>query len=39
MSWSPKEKLKFVVFSKKGHKLKYISKVSTHAPVNLCGIP
>ena len=39
MSWSPEVKLQFVVFRKKGHKLKYFGKESTHTPGTLHAIP
>ena len=39
MSWSPEGNLKFGVFSKKGQKLKYVGKDSTHKPGTLRAIP
>ena len=39
MSWSPEGDLQFGVFRKKGQKLKYVGKESTHTPVTLRAIP
>ena len=38
MSWSPEGDLKFGVFSKKRHQLKYVDKGSNHTPGTLHAI-
>ena len=39
MSWSSEGDLQFGMFRKKGQKLKYVGKESTHTPSTLCVIP
>ena len=39
MSWSPEGDLQFRVFRKRGQKLKYVGKESTHTPGTLRAIP
>ena len=39
MSWSPEGDLEFIVFRKKGQKLKYVGKKITHKPGTLRAIP
>ena len=38
MSWSPEGDLQFILFRKRGQKLKYVGKESTHTPGNLRAI-
>ena len=39
MSWSPEGDLQFGVFRKKGQKIKYVGKESTHTPGTFRAIP
>ena len=39
ISWSLEGDLQFGVFSKKGQKLEYVGKESTHTPSTLRAIP